>query len=86
MLKQIEILVVDKDTGNVRHRVHETMAFNDVTSDSRFNDFALGFKRLFSQDNCENTIIQLACRNYVAPKQVTLFDTKFTKSRCENVH
>lgn len=85
-MKQLEILVVDKDIGSVRHRVHETMAFEDVAStNARFSDFARGFIRLFSQENCENTIIQLACRNYNAPKNVTLFKTSFHKSKCERV-
>lgn len=72
MLKHIEILVVDKNTGEVLHRVRRTCQ-TDVKED--FDDFmhklSDGFCRLIKAS--ENNTIMISNENYKEPLQQFLY-------------
>lgn len=72
MLKHIEILVVDKNTGEVLHRVRRTCQ-TDVKQD--FEDFfyklADGFCRLI-KESADNTIM-ISNEDYKEPMQQFLY-------------
>lgn len=73
MLKHIEILVVNKSTGEVKHRVRKTCALDDTHD---FDDFMIhlaeGFCRLIRQSS--DNVITIDCEDYKKPQQLFLPD------------
>lgn len=72
MLKHLEILAVDKNTGEVKHRVRRTCQTEDKVD---FNDFmhklADGFCRLIVESS--DNIIMISNEDYKNPEAQFLF-------------
>lgn len=90
MKKGIEILVIDKDTGLIKHRVRESFDFpKDVNVNpnpdvmQRFESFAHGFIRLFHKDS--NCVIQLSCQDLPEYEQKGIF-VPVSNKRCQYVY
>ena len=75
-MKQIELLVVDKETGEVKHRVNKTMSVHpDAHPEVFINTIAGGILRLMKRDN--RSIVQISWNEYSPARQLNIYSGCF---------
>ena len=71
MLKHIEIMVVDKNTGEIKHDFRKTANVDVIEDfDTWFMKFAAGFIRLIKKSS--DNIITISCEDYKKPQELFL--------------
>lgn len=72
MLKHIDIMVVNKDSGEIRHEIRRTCNL-DVKEDFDlwFERVSAGFIRLMKQSS--DNVITISCEDYKRPQEQFLF-------------
>lgn len=88
MNKGIELLVIDKLSGEIKHRLNETFSFEDgvlPTPDQylRFEQFGHGICRLLAKNS--NFVIQISATDLQNLRELGLF-TPVSSRRANYVH